>query len=291
MKIKKGLFSLALAGAMTLFTMAVSSASILAAPEGSMLLDDYNRAALGIQGNGGAYNTPNSKGITIYWIQMANTTAQVENNALKLQMNAKGWFGEGGAIKDPAFKYLVIKIKGEKGGEEKNLSLNPDAKGAVNYTDLKGSDGKPVPVITTEYQNIVIDIAKSGFKLPEGFEAIHFNNIDPITVYIDEIYLSKDGTASAVTDPSNNQTNNNQTGGQQTGGQQTNNNQTGSQQNNTQQPSNNQSNTGQKSEEQAAFNKADESKSYIPMMLGSITVVSVAAIGAVVYILFIRKPN
>ncbi len=158
-----------------------------------VLFDDFNREDLGVAGEGGAYNSPNSAGIAIYWIQMANAKAQVQNNALELTLNKNGWYGEGVAFKDPQYRYIIIKIKGEKGGEEKQLSINPDAKGLKKFTQLKGPDGKPIPKITKDYRNIVIDIKQSGLDLPNGFEAIHFNNTAPLTVCIDEIYLSKTG--------------------------------------------------------------------------------------------------
>lgn len=175
--------------------LSVSPETYAEGPNDSIVLfDDFNRAELGVTGTGGAYNAPNSAGIAIYWISMNDkTVAQIENNALKLTMDEEGWYGEGVAFKDPQYKYIIMKIKGEKGGEEKLLSLNPDAKGLVNFTDFKGPDGGPIPSITKEYQAIVIDIQKSGFNLPNGFEAIHFNNTGALTVYIDEIYLSKDG--------------------------------------------------------------------------------------------------
>jgi hypothetical protein len=276
MKIKRNII---LFIAMIVSVAMISSLTVLAEPTGSLLLDDYNRPSLGVEGNGGAYNSPNSKGITIYWIQMANTVAKVENNALKIEMKAKGWFGEGGMIKDPEYKYLVMRIKGESGGEEKALSINPDAKGAVNFTALKGVDGNPVPAITKDYQNIVIDIAKSGINLPKGFEAMHFNNTDAITIYIDEIYLSKDGS---VVDSLNTSDNNPTT-------------QKGNDSTNTQQEStvSNQTNTEDKNKEEVingwigAMSNKSESK---PVMLISIiSVIAVVAIGGVIYLFLIRK--
>lgn len=176
------------------FSMSTISSGAFAADSIDFaLFDDYNRENLGVTGDGGAYNSPNSMGVEIYWIQMANTKAQIENNALKVTMDKNGWFGEGVAFKDPKYKYIIMKVKGEKGGEEKLLSLNPDAKGLKSFTDLKGPDGNPLPAITKDYQNIVIDIEKSGFTLPDGFEALHFNNTGVLTIYIDEIYLSKSG--------------------------------------------------------------------------------------------------
>lgn len=192
-KKKNNFFRLILFSIIFMFSMSLSSLYALAEAKDIMLLDDYNRSDLGVTGNGGAYNTPNTVGIAIYWIQMANTKAQIDNNALRISMDANGWFGEGAAIKDPAFKYIIMKIKGEKGGEEKFLSINPDAKGLKKFTELQGPDGKALPAITKDYQNIVIDIEKSGLPIPEGFEAMHFNNTEALTVYIDEIYLSKDG--------------------------------------------------------------------------------------------------
>lgn len=285
-KNKMSLFAIVLA-----FTIAIFSITVCAAENsGPLLLDDYNRASLGVEGNGGAYNTPNSKGITIYWIQWANAAPKIENNALKLQMDAKGWFGEGGMIKDAAYKYIVIKVKGEKGGEEKTLSLNPDAKGLVKYTDLKGADGKSLPGITKDYQNIVIDIEKSGFKLPGGFEALHFNNTDPITLYIDEIYLSKDGTVSQDTaasgdktsteQPSANNTNDNQAPAAQTSSDKTDSNQTTKDESKSQ---------ATNSQPQAVT--TSEGSSNKGLLIGIIAVATAAAIGGVVYVLYIRKPN
>lgn len=177
----------------------LTSVAVFAADEPEVVIfEDYNRPELGVTGDGGAYNSPNSAGIAIYWIQMRNVTAQIENNALKLAMDKEAWFGEGVAFKNQNYKYIIMKIKGEKGGEEKFLTINPDAVGLKKFEDLKGPDGKPVPAITQEYRDIVIDIAKSGLNLPTGFEAMHFNNTGPLTVYIDEIYMSKTGTSTDI---------------------------------------------------------------------------------------------
>jgi hypothetical protein len=194
MKKKIAFLRLLIVSSIVVISMLLSSQGVLADSKDIIpVFDDFNRPELGVTGEGGGYNEPNSAGIPIYWIQMRNVTATIENNALKLSMKKEAWFGEGLAFKDPTYKYIIMKMKGEKGGEEKFLTLNPDAKGLKKFTELKGLDGKPIPKITKEYQNIVIDIAKSGFNLPRGFEAIHFNNTGELTVYIDEIYLSKDG--------------------------------------------------------------------------------------------------
>ncbi len=288
---RRGIFAIVLT-----FVLCMLSINVWAAGEGTMLIDDFNRASLGLE-KGGAYNTPNSKGIQIYWINWSNAEPKVENNALKLQMKAQGWFGEGAALKDPAYKYIVIKVKGENGGEEKALSLNPDAKGAVKFTDLKGADGKPIPGITKEYQSIVIDIAKSGFKLPDGFEAMHFNNTDPITIYIDEMYLSKDGK---VTEAGSSTDNNNGNTAQPSTPEPDKNKPTDSNTNTPQpaasdtpanstvspEPTNNQPASSQT--ENSNVSSSTDNKGLIAGVIGGVTIV---AIGAVVYVLYIKKPR
>jgi hypothetical protein len=282
-KKKRCIFALVVAFAMLTFSMTVAAAPT----DSAILLDDYNRGALGVEGSGGAYNSPNSKGITIYWIQWAKAVPTIENNALKLQMDAQGWFGEGGMIKDPAFKYIIIKVKGEKGGEEKALSINPDAKGSVNFVDLKGADGKPVPAITTDYQAIVIDIAASGFKLPDGLEAIHFNNTEAVTIYIDEIYLSKDGKPadfSTADKPAEEKP--------------------VAETPQEEKPSEDKpaeekpsaGDTKNQTEDSKPVNSAPvveitESKDSKAILAGTIAGVTLLAIGGVVYVLYIRKPN
>ncbi len=199
MKKKNTFLKLMLIFSMLIISVLLTSVGVFAADEPEVVIfEDYNRPDLGVTGEGGAYNSPNSAGIAIYWIQMRNVTAQVENNALKLAMDKEAWFGEGVAFKNPNYKYIIMKIKGEKGGEEKFLTINPDAVGLKKFSELKGPDGKPVPAITKEYRDIVIDIAKSGLDLPTGFEAMHFNNSGPLTVYIDEIYLSKTGVPTDI---------------------------------------------------------------------------------------------
>lgn len=311
MKIEKknNFFRLIIFSIMFVFSMSLRSLYVLADAKDIMLFDDYNRTELGVTGNGGAYNTPNSAGIAIYWIQMANTKAQIENNALKVSMNANGWFGEGAAIKDPAFKYIVMKVKGEKGGEEKFLSINPDAKGLKKFIELKGLDGKPLPAITKDYQNIVIDIEKSGLPIPDGFEAMHFNNTEALTIYIDEIYLSKDGIpvdvnkTSADTSSTDNSAVNTDTTNT-TSTDKTTSNVTSTDKATTDTTSTNNSTVStdapKSSEDTQVANTTENTKDSSlaqpasnkkPMLVGGIILIMVVGIGGVVYNSYIKKPN
>lgn len=168
------------------------------APATALLLDDYNREALGVEGEGGGeYGMPNNRGITIYWMQYnANTKPSIVDDALKLEFggDGEGWFGQGGSIKsEDGYKYLVMRVKGEAGGEETLVGINPDARHpqAVAFADLVDPDGNPL-TITTEWQDLIIDMEKSELNsrlYEKGFEALHFNSFGACTIYIDEIYL------------------------------------------------------------------------------------------------------
>jgi hypothetical protein len=287
MKVKKksSFLKLLMISIIFIFSMSVTSIGVLADSKGIMLLDDYNREALGVTGNGGAYNSPNSAGVTIYWISMANTAAEIQNNAVKVTMGAKGWFGEGAAIKDPTFKYIIMKVKGEKGGEEKALSINPDAKGSKNFTDLKGPDGNPVPAITKDYQNIIIDIEKSGFKLPKGFEAMHFNNTDAVTIYIDEIYLSKDGVPVDLSKeiPAATTSDNSGTDSKDSSA--------SSSSISTSSEASSTSADTIKANKAKASTTSNSSSNNKPILIGVIILVMVLATGGVIYNSFIKKPN
>ena len=89
-------------------------------------------------------------------------------------------------------KYLTIRIKGEVGGEESKLLMDwhpEDAKFyAARFSDLVLKDGSH-PVITTEWQNLVIDLEKSGF--PGMTNALHIRAFAECTISLDELYFSE----------------------------------------------------------------------------------------------------
>ncbi|GHV40451.1 hypothetical protein FACS189490_05630 [Clostridia bacterium] len=168
----------------------------------TQLIDDFNRVSLMLDPEleippGGEFGYPNTDGVTIYWIQWNDSTSPVlENSALHLNMGTGGWYGTG---TDTAFadEYdcLAIRIKGAVGNEETAITLNPDTSiGGKPLSDFVGPDGNKVPAITTEYQTIVIDLAKSGYNRVNSFgeafeyQYVHFNSTAPADVYIDEIY-------------------------------------------------------------------------------------------------------
>ena len=88
-------------------------------------------------------------------------------------------------------KYLTIRIKGAEGGEENKLIMDwhpEDAKFyAARFSDLVLADGTH-PVITTEWQDLVIDLEASGF--PGMTNALHIRAFAKCVIYLDEITFS-----------------------------------------------------------------------------------------------------
>ncbi|MBQ9210065.1 MAG: hypothetical protein IJ153_00050 [Clostridia bacterium] len=166
---------------------------------------------------------PNSKpdlapnGVQIWWDNWANLRAKNEDGAIKLDYRPKAydpedydteeeyfaaagdWLGNWGeAINMWALdgiatcKYLNIRIKGEEGGEENKLIMDwhpEDAKFyAARFSDLVLADGSH-PVITTDWQDLVIDLEASGF--PGMTNAFHIRAFAKAIIYLDEISFSE----------------------------------------------------------------------------------------------------
>ena len=147
-------------------------------------------------------------GAQIWWDNWENLIATNEDGAIKLEYipgdipaNDKtgAWMGNWGeavnmwALEDIAYcKYLTIRIKGEVGGEEAKLLMDwhpDDAKFyAARFSDLVLADGSH-PEITTEWQDLVIDLEASGF--PGMTNTMHIRAIAACTIWIDEITFSE----------------------------------------------------------------------------------------------------
>ncbi len=166
---------------------------------------------------------PNAKpelapnGAPIWWDNWANLRAKNEDGAIKLDFRPKefnpedydneeayfaaaaDWMGNWGeaidmwSLENAAFcKYLTIRVKGEVGGEEAKLIMDwhpEDAKFyAARFSDLVLADGSH-PAITTEWQELVIDLEASGF--PGMTNALHIRAFADCVIWIDEIYFSE----------------------------------------------------------------------------------------------------
>lgn len=166
---------------------------------------------------------PNNKpdtapnGASIWWDNWANLRAKNEDGAIKLDMRPKeydpedyeteeeyyaaaaDWMANWGEAIDmwsldgiSWCKYLTIKVKGEVGGEEAKLIMDwhpEDSKFyACRFSDLVLADGSH-PTITTEWQEITIDLEASGF--PGMTNALHIRAFADCVIWIDEIYFSE----------------------------------------------------------------------------------------------------
>lgn len=166
---------------------------------------------------------PNAKpelapnGVHLWWDNWANLRAKNEDGALKLDMRPKAYDPEDYDSEDDYYahaadwmanwgeavdmwgldgvsycKYLTIRIKGVEGGEENKLIMDwhpEDAKFyAARFSDLVLADGTH-PVITTEWQDLVIDLEASGF--PGMTNALHIRAFAKCVIYLDEITFSE----------------------------------------------------------------------------------------------------
>ena len=177
---------------------------------------------------------PNAKpevgpnGTNIWWDNWANLRGKNEDGAIKLDMRPKEYNPEDYETEDEYYaaaadwmanwgeavdmwgldgiswcKYLTIKVKGEVGGEENKLIMDwhpEDAKFyAARFSDLVLADGSH-PVITTEWQEITIDLEASGF--PGMTNALHIRAFADCVIWIDEIYFSEPIAPIDTTDSS-----------------------------------------------------------------------------------------
>ena len=162
---------------------------------------------------------PNAKpeygpnGVNIWWDNWANLRAKNEDGAIKIDYRPKAydpddydteeeyfahagdWMGNWGeavnmwALDGISFcKYLTIRVKGAEGGEEAKLIMDwhpEDSKFyAARFSDLVLADGTH-PVITTEWQDLVIDLEASGF--PGMTNAFHIRAFAKCVIWVDEI--------------------------------------------------------------------------------------------------------
>ena len=156
-------------------------------------------------------------GANIWWDNWDNMRAKNEDGAIKMDFRPKAfdpedyeseeeyytraadWMGNWGeainmwALENIAYcKYLTIRIKGAEGGEENKLLMDwhpEDSKYyAARFSDLVLADGSH-PVITTEWQDLVIDLEASGF--PGMTNAFHIRAFAKCVIWLDEITFSE----------------------------------------------------------------------------------------------------
>lgn len=175
---------------------------------------------------------PNAKpdlapnGASMWWDNWANLRAEAADGAVKIEYRPKAfntddftdeadyytragdWMGNWGEAIDmwklegiQYCKYLTIRVKGEVGGEENKLIMDwhpEDAKFyAARFSDLVLKDGSH-PVITAEWQDLVIDLEASGF--PGMTNALHIRAFAECTIYLGGLYFSEPVGPIDITD-------------------------------------------------------------------------------------------
>lgn len=172
---------------------------VIALAAEDLTYDNFNRTALNDLAAVGAEWTGGDAGNSV----------SIENNALKLEFGSSGWFGTGGGIDATPYKYLKIRVKGVAGGEGSQFDLNyavgPEVKVTEKaFSDLISASGDPA--ITTEYQDIYIDLGANS--IDTGIQAFHFNFHENVsgTIWIDEISFTNSAPAASTADTASQET-------------------------------------------------------------------------------------
>ncbi|MCL2188240.1 MAG: hypothetical protein FWC16_06035 [Defluviitaleaceae bacterium] len=170
------------------------------------------------------HNNPgvSTGGVPIWWDNWANLRATAQDDGALIEFrpgafdpedfddyedyfaHALNWMGNWGEAvntwaKDDigVMRYLVIRMSGEAGGEENRLILHfqPEDQPifAARFSDLVLRGGGN-PEITTEMQDIVIDLGASGF--PGMTNRMHIRAFAPATITLQSIHF--EGFASRL---------------------------------------------------------------------------------------------
>jgi hypothetical protein len=156
-------------------------------------------------------------GVSIWWDNWANLRAASEDGIVQIDFRPKpfdeddyddeddyyaraaDWMGNWGeavnmwALEGISYcKYLTIRMSGDEGGEEDKLLLHMQPEDGPSYVkrfaDLVTRDGGTVN-ITTDMQDIVIDLEASGF--PGMTNRMHIRAFARCIISLDEIYFSE----------------------------------------------------------------------------------------------------
>jgi LPXTG-motif cell wall-anchored protein len=166
-------------------------------------LDSFDRDKLAVD----ASNNTLSDGTTIYWNQSGAGTFAISDGILNAKMDKGGYFRFATNNSDE-FKYVIIRIKGDKDavndkiytrlGVAENKDIDDGSPFEKAMSDLKGPDGKAIPAITSDWQDIVIDMAKNGLKFGGGSNAFQIGSWQAMNLNIDYIFMTNELPAAAA---------------------------------------------------------------------------------------------
>lgn len=100
-----------------------------------------------------------------------------------------------------SFKYVILRIKGDKdavndkiyirlGPAEKGDIDDNAARGDKSMSQLKGPDGAALAAVSSDWQDLVINVDASGFKLGGGSNAFQIGSWQAMNLDIDYIFMT-----------------------------------------------------------------------------------------------------
>ena len=183
--------ALTLAGTMVMSTFT----AFAAAPSvDGRFLDDCDRATV----NGANYENHDASKTMIYWTGNVGTLS-FSDGVLH------GQFPDGGNYRfatnnGDAWKYLILRIKGDDRAKNDKIYVRMGGKNAdiedgnshgdTSLAALKGADGKPLPAITSEFQDLVIDVEGNGYSFGGGANAFQIGTWAAMNLDIDYIFMT-----------------------------------------------------------------------------------------------------
>ncbi len=182
-----------------LFVMRVSAAPDATVP--GTYLDDFSRDTLLAPATGVAL----SDGTDLYWNQAGRGTFSIQDSILIAQCDSFGYyrFATSGGKR---YAYCIFRIKGDSRAKNSLIYTRIASQGATDsggisdiggtserlMDTLVGPDSLPVPEIDTEFQTIVVDMAKNGLQFGSvgGANAFQIGTHAPMELDIDYIFSS-----------------------------------------------------------------------------------------------------
>jgi hypothetical protein len=192
----------------------LSSLQVIAAPHSTLVgkyLDDFARTTLL-----GSNITLSDSSTLIYWNAAYNGTFSIVDSVFV------GKFQDGGCYRlatstSKKYKYAIFNIKSVGAVDNADIyfrlaaqgpsdsgGISDSAKGGVSergLDTLMGPDSLPVPAITTQFQLLVVDMAKNGLSFGLGADAVQVGTHAALELDIDYIFMSNTNpfdTSSAV---------------------------------------------------------------------------------------------
>jgi hypothetical protein len=200
---------------MSASVLVLSAAMACAAPHATVAgtyLEDFSRDTLLVPPGPGVSL---SDGTDLYWNQFGKGTFSIQDSIFVAQCDSFAYyrFATSGGKR---YAYCIFRIKGDARAKNNLIYTRIASQGATDsggisdhygtserlMDTLVGPDSLPVPAITTQFQTIVVDMAKNGlqFGAVGGANAFQIGTHAPMELDIDYVFSSNyiPDTSSAV---------------------------------------------------------------------------------------------